>query len=489
MRLCKQLFALALSLSLFSAAAVAQKADDSGGVEESDLLLGEALKHWTGDWEGIKERGYIRIAVAHNPLFFAFDGKKRIGLAVDRARELEKYLQKVAKKRISIVLMPGPRDRLLPALVEGKVDLIDANLTITEERWKTVDFSTPLRKDVSEIVVTAAALGELTSFDELVGHPLHIRKSSSYSTSLARLNAERKASGKQPLEIIDVEEVLEDHDVLEMIQAGIVDATVVDDHKARLWAQVFDGIKLQEKLAVNTGGEIAYALRQNSPQMKSVIDGFVKTVKDNTQLGNIFNQRYLESTNWVKKITPERRARHAGKAIPLIRTYAERYNFDWLLVAAQAYQESQFDQSKRSNVGAIGIMQIMPATAKDSAVGIPNIHDPEPNVHAGVKYLRHLRVTYFDDDQVDDFNQVLFALAAYNAGPGNIRKSRARAEKMGLDPNLWFNNVEIATAKAVSSEPVIYVRNIFKYAVDLRLSQAMLEKREEAAPAETVPKK
>jgi len=454
---------------------------DASDNDEADILLEQALTPWTGDFEGMKKRGFARIGVPHNPLFFAFDGRKRIGLVVERSRALENHLTKLAKKRITVMLMPGPRDKLLPALAAGKVDLIDANLTITEERRKAFEFSLPLQTGVSEIVVTSAALGDLTSFDQLEGHTLFLRESSSYWGSVARLNEQRKSEGKELLAVNAVEEVLEDYDVLEMIQAGVVDATIVDDHKARLWAQVFDGIKLQEALSVNKDGEIAYAMRQNSPELKKVMDGFVKTARERTKLGNMLNNRYLKSTNWIKKVSPERRMRLLREVVPLFKTYGEKYDFDWLLIAAQGYQESGFDQSKRSPVGAIGIMQVMPDTAKDPVVGIPNIHESEPNVHAGIKYLRFLRERYFTDPAIDGFNQVLFSLAAYNAGPGNIRKSRARAEKMGLDPNIWFGNVEIATAKAVSSEPVIYVRNIFKYAVDIRLSMDMVETRDAAA--------
>jgi membrane-bound lytic murein transglycosylase MltF len=469
----------ALAVLIFAGGAWGQS--EESGERDVDILLEHALKPWTGDFEGMKKRGFVRVGVAHNPLLFAFDGKKRIGLAVERSRALEKHLSKVANKRITVILMPGPRDKLLPALAAGKVDLIDANLTITEERRKSVEFSLPLQTGVSEIVVTSAAMGDLTSFDQLKGHPLFLRQSSSYWSSVARINGQRKTEGKEPLAVSAVEEVLEDYDVLELIQAGIVDATIVDDHKANLWAQVFDGIKLQEKLSVNTDGEIAYAMRQNSREMKKVVDGFVKTVRERTKLGNILNNRYLKSTSWIKKVSPERRMRLLREVMPHFKTYSGKYDFDWLLIAAQGYQESGFEQSKRSPVGAVGIMQVMPDTAKDPVVGIPNIHESEANIHAGIKYLHFLRERYFNDPAIDDFNQVLFSLAAYNAGPGNMRKSRARAEKMGLDPNIWFGNVEIATAKAVSSEPVIYVRNIFKYAVDIRLSEHMLEARDAAA--------
>jgi membrane-bound lytic murein transglycosylase MltF len=145
-----------------------------------------------------------------------------------------------------------------------------------------------------------------------------------------------------------------------------------------------------------------------------------------------------------------------------------------MLIAAQGYQESRLDQSKRSPAGAIGIMQLMPATATDPNVDIPEIEIAERNIEAGMKYLRHLRSEYFDDPAISSFDQTCFAFAAYNAGPGNIRKARARAATMGLDANIWFGNVEVAAGRTISREPVAYVRNILKYYTSYRIFQAKL---------------
>jgi hypothetical protein len=153
----------------------------------------------------------------------------------------------------------------------------------------------------------------------------------------------------------------------------------------------------------------------------------------------------------------------------LIRRHAATYDFDPLLIAAQGYQESGLDQSKRSPVGAVGIMQVMPATARDANVAIPDIHIAERNVEAGVKYLRFLRDRYFSDPALRPLDRTLFAFAAYNAGPGNIAKARKHAKETGLDPNVWFDSVELAAARVISREPVNYVRNVLKYYVSYRL--------------------
>ena len=132
-------------------------------------------------------------------------------------------------------------------------------------------------------------------------------------------------------------------------------------------------------------------------------------------------------------------------------------------MAAQGYQESRLDQNAKSPVGAVGVMQVMPSTARDKNVGIPNIEEIDANIHAGTKYLRFMTDRYFDDPDIDTLNRGLFSFAAYNAGPAKVSKLRKEAAKMGLDPNVWFRNVEIVAAKRIGRETVQYVSNIFKY--------------------------
>ncbi len=115
------------------------------------------------------------------------------------------------------------------------------------------------------------------------------------------------------------------------------------------------------------------------------------------------------------------------------------------------------------------MMQILPSTAKDKNVGIPEIDKIEPNIHAGTKYLRFVADRYFSDPGIEPFNQMLLSFAAYNAGPARISELRREAEKMNLDPNVWFKNVEVVAAKRIGRETVQYVSNIFKYYVAYHL--------------------
>ena len=203
--------------------------------------------------------------------------------------------------------------------------------------------------------------------------------------------------------------------------------------------------------------------------MAGVLAGFVKTAAKGTLLGNVIVKKYTKDTDWIRNVREPGEQDKLAQMADLFRAYAGQYGFDWLMVAAQGYQESQLDQSKRSHVGAVGVMQVMPATAKDPAVGIPDIENLESNIHAGVKYLSLLRTLYLDDPAISELDRTLLSFAAYNAGPGNLNKARKRAVKLGLDPNVWFDNVEISMGQSVSREPVIYVLNIFKYYTAFRL--------------------
>ena len=143
-------------------------------------------------------------------------------------------------------------------------------------------------------------------------------------------------------------------------------------------------------------------------------------------------------------------------------------------MAAQGYQESGLDQNKKSPVGAIGVMQVMPATGKEMKVG--DIRKLDANVHAGVKYVRFMIDHYYADEPMSEVNKGLFTFASYNAGPARINQLRERAAKRGLDPNKWFNNVEILAAESIGRETVQYVSNIYKY----YLAYKMLTEREQA---------
>ena len=257
-------------------------------------------------------------------------------------------------------------------------------------------------------------------------------------------------------------EILEDGDILEMVSAGLVPATVVDSFMADLYLQVFPNLKKHDDIA-SRPGEIAWAFRKQSPKLAAAVNAFVKTHQQGSLAGNVLIGKYLKTTKWVKNARSDEDQKRFLSMIQLFKKYGEKYSLDYLLMAAQGYQESGLDQSMRSHVGAIGVMQVMPATARDKAVNIPDIEKLESNIHAGIKYNRWVADNFFQDPAISKLDKSLFAFASYNAGPSRVAGLRKEAAQQGLDPNKWFNNVELVAAKRIGRETVTYVSNIYKY--------------------------
>ncbi len=475
----RQLLIVLLSI----AAAISAGSAAADGHARPHELLGLNEK-WTGDFDGIVERRKIRALVAFNKMFYFLDGPTQRGVAYELLKEFETFVNKRLKTRtlkIRMIFIPVGRDELLPALVEGRGDIAAANLTITKDRQRIVAFSDPFLKDVSEVLVTGSAAPKVSAVDDLSGKEIHVRPSASYFESLTRLNASFRQRGRPEVKIIPAEEYLEDGDLLEMVNAGLMPMVIVDSHKAQFWQGIFDNITVHSEIAINTGGHIAWAFRKQSPKLEAMANEFVKGHKKGTLLGNILYKRYLRNNKWVRNSLTDVDLQRFKDMVALFKRYAGQYDFDWLMLAAQGYQESGLDQSKKSPAGAIGVMQLLPSTAADRNVNIPNIEELENNIHAGAKYMRFLHDRYFANDELDELNRHLFAFAAYNAGPARIARLRTEATALGLNPNEWFDHVEVVAAKRIGRETVQYVSNIYKYYVAYRLIADRLKLRGDAA--------
>lgn len=458
---------IAVALFTSEAAYAAFTSDTS----QESLLAANA--EFSGDYKEMVERRRIRVLVPYNRAFFFFDGAQPLGISYEIGVQFEKYINKREKTKtlkVQVVFVPTPRNKLFERVANGLGDIAMGNLTITDERRKVVDFSTPFAKNISEIVVTGKSVKTLERPYDIAGMEIHVRKSSSYYENLLMFNEVLKTSDKQPVKIVEADENLEDSDLMEMVSAGLIPAIIVDSHKAKLWKEVLPGIKLHEKAKVHSGGKIGWAIRKNNPELKAVIAEFAKSHKQGSLTGNVIINRYLKSAKYINNAASGAERKKFENCITLFKKYGSQYDFDYLMLAALAYQESTLDQSMRSKVGAVGVMQILPSTAKDKNVGIKGVDKIEPNIHAGTKYLRFMADRYFPaEGDLDTLNRAFFTFAAYNAGPSRVAKLRKEAEKMGLDPNVWFDNVEVVAAKRIGRETVQYVSNIMKYYVAYKL--------------------
>ena len=459
----KSHFAAHCAAALLLAAPFAQAAAPSG-VEWQQRAV---LQPWTGDLDGMNRRGVIRALVVHSRTLYFIEGGRQYGATYEALKAFEHELNRKLKMRggrkVEVLFLPVQRDELIPALLDGRGDVAAADLAVTPERRRVVDFSTPFLTNVSDLVVTGPKSPPVTTVDDLSGKEIFVRKSSHYHEHLVRLNERLRGAGKPPARLRLVPEDLEDEDLLEMVNAGLVGLVVVDRHVAEFWKQVLKNLTLHPGAALGTGGEIAWMFRKGSPQLKAAADEFARTHGAGTLLGNQLLQRYLRSTRFVTNAKSEAEVEKYRRTVSLFKTYADRYDMDHLLMMAQGYQESRLDQSVRSAVGAIGVMQVMPATCNAMEVG--EVTRLEPNIHCGVKYMRALMDRYFADEPADRLNRTLLALAAYNAGPARILHFRREAAKRGLDPNVWFKHVERLVAERHGAETVTYVSHIYKYYV------------------------
>lgn len=440
---------------------------------EVDKMALPLFANMFGDFDKMKERRLIRVLVAHSKtLYFLNRGMER-GIDAEYARAFEQALNKKLKTKslkMRVALIPVPRDRLISALIDGHGDIAMGGMTVTPERAALVDFAAAVATNVKEVVVTGPKSPDLTSVDDLAGQTVPLRKSSSYYAHVRALSDRLVAAGKPAIEIQEMEEDLEDEGILEMVDAGLLPVAVVDRYKGNFWGQILTNIKVRDDLVINDGGTIAWAVRKDSPLLKAEIAAFMKDHKVGTAFGNTVVKRYLKSTKALKNAYSAEALAKFQKLVALFEKYADEYNFDHLMMVAQGFQESQLDQSVRSPRGAVGIMQLLPSTAADPVVGIDGIDkDAEKNIQAGIKYMAVLREKYLNDPALSEKNRTLMTFAAYNAGPGNLRKFRRLAEKNGANPNIWFNNVEVAAARIVGAETVQYVSNIYKYYVAYKL--------------------
>lgn len=419
-----------------------------------------------GDLDEMVETRIIRAGVVSSRSLFFLDGGQPRGITYDGLSAFEEFLNERLGSgviRVHVVMIPLRRDQLLPALVEGRVDLVAANLTITPDRLEVVDFSAPLLGDVSEVLVTGRLIPAPASPDGLSGFEIHVRRTSSYFQSLQALNERLRRAGRDPVLIREADELLEDEDLMELVNAGVIPATVVDNLIAQLWSQVFQNVAVHPEVAIREGGEIGWAFRKGSPGLKAVLADFAREHRVGTLSGNVALRRYLGTSEKIVNPLDREGEERLAEVFPVFEEYAVRYGFDPVLLLAQAFQESHLDQNAVSPVGAVGIMQLMPSTAADPNVGIPDVTTLENNVHAGAKYLRFLLDHYFSDAEMDSLNEHLFAFAAYNAGAGRVAGLRAEAAELGLDPNRWFQNVELVAARRIGQETVRYVNSIYKY--------------------------
>ena len=435
---------------------------------------------WKGDLpELIEAHRPIRVLVVYNRTnFFMVQGVMR-GLEADMMRAWEEHLAKEYKKElVRLVFVPVPFNELFPALLDGRGDVVAAGVTVTADRARQATFAAPYRTGVREVVVGGPKSREPATAMDLSGRKVTVVAGTSYAEHLGDLNARLKHKGRKPVKIAAADPYLATEDLFEMASRNVIEYTVADEYVAELWQKVYPDLKIFDKAELHADGQLAWAVRKDCPELKRSLSEFAATVRQGTLLGNMFFKRYYVNEDFVSDPMAPVEIGKLGHMAKLFQKYGKMYDFDWLKIAAQAYQESRFDMSRVSKAGAVGVMQIKPSTAAGPNVDIKDVTTLDNNIHAGVKYLRYLVDNYFAD--VDPAARMDFALAAYNAGPSRIMQVRKEAAAMGLDPDRWFGNCEWAAFDLIGRETTGYVAQVQMYYAAYKGSAEILLKRREA---------
>jgi membrane-bound lytic murein transglycosylase MltF len=464
--------------------ATAQPAPPAAAASATLRALPTDTKAWQGDFDGMLEHRYIRVLVPYSRTLFYNDKGRERGISAETVRDFEQYLNRkyasrLGKRPITVYLVPTTRDELLEDVAKGEGDVAAGNLTVTDARKQIVDFVAPAdAKPNREIVLSGPKSEPLASAEALSGKVVHVRWTSSYHDSLVALNQRLAQDGKPAVKLVALPDELEDEDLMEMVNVGLLEYIVVDDWKARMWAQALPKLVLNDGAVLREGGMVGWAIRKDSPLLAAELNEFYANHLKKLGVANYRLTQHSKRIKALKDASLGDEYKRFREMLVLFDKYGKQYRFDPLMLAAQGYQESQLNQQAKSHVGAIGVMQIMPATGAELKVG--DIRLTEPNIHGGAKYMDQLMARYFKDADFDEKNRTLFAFASYNAGPGNIAKMRDEARKRGLNPDKWFNHVELVTAEKIGIETTTYVRNIFKYYTSYKLT---LEAQQEQARA------
>jgi membrane-bound lytic murein transglycosylase MltF len=483
-KLCAAVYLVLVVASTSIAAAAAEPPAAAASVTAGTQSTSGAANLWapfglhTDDLDAMVKRRNIRALVLINPIGFFYDNGQPMGIMYEALSAFETYVNQkfnTGAVKIQISFIPVRSDQVETALTQGVGDLVAYSLVITPERQQKVAFTVPLETNAQQVLVTRQNFGTVTTLDDLGGKEVYANPLTVPYQVLQEVNEKLKAGGKPLIVIKPADKYLAEEDLIQMVNAGLLPATVADFSKAKLWAQVLHDLTVHPQPVLAGSEQTAWALRKNNPQLKKLLDEFIAPRAVGSSFGNTLVRRYLQNTRWVVNSTSPEEMRKFEALSGIFKKYASQYDFDYLMMMAQGYQESMLEQSMRSPGGAVGIMQVMPRDAAAAPIDVRDVWTAEGNIHAGIKMLRMIEDKYLNDPKLDSLNKTLLAFASYNAGPNRIAQLREQAPKEGLDPNQWFGNMELMVARNIGEVTVTYVGNVYKYYVAYKLALGQAE--------------
>ncbi len=450
------------------------------------MLAPEPPPNRTYDFECIRERRTIRILVPYSRTFFHIEQGRQKGVSHETGLAFERWLNQRYPRRSGgsrwhVMFIPVSRDQLLPSLIRGVGDIAAGGL-VADERARfggqVVMASGEFRSE--PVLVSGPSGAKLARLDDLAGKEVAVPALSNDFWGLVELSRTFSERGLAPIHLLPQAEGIEPEELLGRVNAGTLAAAVVDRRVAKAWQSTLGDLAIQP-LQFAWGGHYAWAVRDGNPELREVLAEFFSDQQRGRRPARAWKEERLEAGRFLDEPASADELRRFHQLNRAFIASAERHGLDPLMLMAQAFHESRFDQRARSNRGAVGVMQVLPSTAADPNVRVSGVgSSAERNVEAASKYLRFLADTYLDDPALTPDNRMFLLLAAYNAGPGNLQKIRRMARESGLDPDRWYGHVERMAARELGRETLDYVSNVYKYYVSYRFAQEREEMQSES---------
>ncbi|WP_019339447.1 transglycosylase SLT domain-containing protein [Stutzerimonas stutzeri] len=425
------------------------------------------------DLADIRRSGVLRVLVNQSRNSSGEVKGEAIGVEYVRLRAFEQYLNRGSKgPPITLKIIPKAKDQLLGALQRGEGDLVAPGEILPQGPIRRLSRSRAVIDQVPMVLVSRQGGPRYHSFEQLSGRSLALSAGSAAGSALDKLNRALMQAGRAPIAVEWVDPTLAVEDVLEMVQAGVYPATVVEQPIAERWAKVLPKLRIESQLTLGDPADVHWFVQKDAGMLRASIDRFLQTYNAPDNQDAVFVRVYRRLYRVQYPLDRVGRQR-LEKVRPTLQRHAQRQGIDWLNLAALAFKESTLNPSARGASGATGLMQVTPATAR--SMGVQNIGQLDNNVLASVRYLASIRKTFFSSPRLNERERMAFVLAAYNLGPQRVQALRAEARRRGLNPDQWFFQVERVAMSTMGMGVVSYVNAVNKYYLAYSRERYLLE--------------
>ncbi len=425
------------------------------------------------DLAQIRRSGVLRVLVNQSRNSSGEVKGEAIGVEYVRLRAFEQFLNRDSKGRtVTLEVIPKAKDQLLAALQRGEGDLVAPGELLDRGTMRQVSRTRAVVKQVPMVLVTRQGSRRYTQLQQFSGRSLALPAGSVAGSALEKINRELMQGGRAPIVVEWVDSTLAVEDVLEMVQAGIYPATIVEQPIAERWAKVLPKLRIESHLTLGEHAGMYWFVRQEASMLRASADRFLANyrVPDNQDAAFVRVYRRLYRVQYPLDAIGRQRLE---KVRSTLQHHGRQQDIDWLNLAALAFKESTLNPAARGASGATGLMQMTPATARSMGVG--DIGKLENNVLASARYLASIRRDFFASPRLNERERMAFILAGYNMGPQRVQSMRAEARRRGLNPDQWFFQVERIAMETMGMGVVSYVNAVNKYYLAYNRERYLLE--------------